>query len=296
MVHQWSPDDWELFANRLVRQRHGPENVQAIPNDVHGDAGLECVTTDGCAYQAYAPEPAPIQKTVTDKIGAKARTDLQKLITHKVKITKILGPKKIRRWILLTPEFRDKENIMTIQAKAKKIKSSGLPFISEDFDALIHDLDDFSIEYNSLRLKSLGAPLTKKSPSEDDLKLLESEIGSKLAEKLEGFFPESEIPDQIRQHAHNHLISQNALHDLRIEYPDYWDRVDSTLDAARDELATLGASGPTAIEQLKYAVNSLKGALEGDLDNFHGSIRTHIALGTASTWLIECPLKFKRIQ
>lgn len=295
-MDQWPHDEWELFANKLVRQRHGPVNVQAIPKDVHGDAGLECVTTDGCAYQAYSPQPALLQKTVTDKISNKARTDLDKLIKYEKKIASIIGKKKIKRWILVTPKFRDKSNIVSIQTKAKTIKSKNLSIISDDFDALIHDLDDFASEYDQLRARSLGKQLTKKPPAEDDLRLLESEIGAKLAEKLLGFFPEDEIPSQIRRHAYNHLVSQNALEDLRSEFPDYWDRVDSTLDSAREELATLGAEGPTAMAQLRGAVNSLKDSLKGDLDTFHGSVTSNIALGTASYWLIECPLRFQKSQ
>ena len=99
----WKGDEWQAFALQLVQRRHGPENVQIVPDAVRGDAGLEFFTTSGCLYQCYAPEEVSDFGKAASAMKAKAGRDLPKLIKNKDKIGPILSGVAAKRWILLCP-------------------------------------------------------------------------------------------------------------------------------------------------------------------------------------------------
>lgn len=82
----WKGDEWQAFALQLVQRRHGPENVQVVPDSVGGDAGLEFFTTSGCLYQCYAPEETADVAKAASAMKAKAGRDLPKLLKYKDKI------------------------------------------------------------------------------------------------------------------------------------------------------------------------------------------------------------------
>src|SRR4051794_38642643 len=107
----WTGDEWQGYALQLVQRRHGPENVQIVPDSVGGDAGLEFFTTSGCVYQCYAPEETSDFAKAASAMQAKAGRDLPKLANNKNKIELILGGIVVNRWILLCP-FLDNKNVV----------------------------------------------------------------------------------------------------------------------------------------------------------------------------------------
>lgn len=72
-----SGDDWQKFVVRLLYSRYG-SNLIEVPDQHKGDHGIEAFTTDGCAYQCYAPEgdvgPAIIAERHKIKITNDGRT------------------------------------------------------------------------------------------------------------------------------------------------------------------------------------------------------------------------------
>ncbi len=55
----WDGHEWQRYALQLVQLRHGHQHVQAVPDQLGGDAGLEftCLDKDGgkgaVTYQCY---------------------------------------------------------------------------------------------------------------------------------------------------------------------------------------------------------------------------------------------------
>ncbi|MCK7612254.1 hypothetical protein [Roseibium sediminicola] len=84
----WEGKEWQRFSKQLVQVRHGAQNVQDVPDKVHGDAGLEFITTDGTCYQSYAPEEVSDIAKAASAMKNKGARDLRKLIKIKKKLQK----------------------------------------------------------------------------------------------------------------------------------------------------------------------------------------------------------------
>lgn len=142
----WKGDEWQAFALQLVQRRHGPQNVQVVPDAVGGDAGLEFFTTSGCLYQCYAPEETSDVAKAASAMKAKAGRDIPKLIRYRDKIEPILSGILANRWILLTPFLDNKDVVADIRKRGLAVKAKGLTFLAPDFEALCHSQDDFAGE------------------------------------------------------------------------------------------------------------------------------------------------------
>ena len=125
----WQGDEWQAFALQLVQRRHGPENVQVVPDSVGGDAGLEFFTTTGCLYQCYAPEETSDVAKAASAMKSKATRDLNKLIKNKEKIETILCGIICRRWILLCPFLDNKDVVAHTRKHGLALKKNGLNFL-----------------------------------------------------------------------------------------------------------------------------------------------------------------------
>lgn len=292
----WESGAWQNFALRLIRQRHGGQNVQVVPDTVQGDAGLECFTTDGCLYQCYAPEQVSDVKKAASAMKAKGRRDLSKLNGNKQKVESLLNGLKAKRWILVCPFLDDKEVVASIRDKGSEIRSLGLSFLDGDFEALVQSQMDFDAEIEQLRLESLGPSLAIVSPTDEEVRLRsETEVSRRIGEKLLRAFPRRSaeiLESQYQGYVKAHLRRENALDSLKRNQPILWEKSVKCLDAEEDRLVALGASGGIASEQLRESVSRLEAALKSDLPNLESSVITTIALGTVSEWLMRCPLDF----
>jgi hypothetical protein len=181
----WKGDEWQGFALQLVQRRHGAESVQAVPDSVGGDAGIEFFTTSGCLYQCYAPEETSDVAKAASAMKAKAARDLPKLVKYKEKIEPILCGIPITRWILLCPFLDSKEVVADVRKRGLAIKEEGLTFLAPDFEALCHSQDDFAGELEQLKLLPLGPPLSIDMPTPCDISAVgATSIATRIDEKL----------------------------------------------------------------------------------------------------------------
>jgi hypothetical protein len=165
----WEGDEWQAFALQLVQRRHGPESVQAVPDSVGGDAGIEFFTTSGCLYQCYAPEETSDVAKAASAMKAKAARDLPKPVTYRHKIEPILCGIPVTRWILLCPFLDSKEVVADVRKRGLALKEQGLTFLAPEFEALCHSQDDFAGELEQLKTLSLGPPLSIDMPTPSDV-------------------------------------------------------------------------------------------------------------------------------
>lgn len=293
----WVGDDWQIFSRRLVQMRHGAQNVQDVPSKVKGDAGIEFFTTDGCCYQSYAPEETANTAKAASAMKQKATRDLPKLIKNASVIASLLGPIKIRRWILLCPFLDDKEVIAHVVTKAADVVAANLDFIDDEFHSLVHCQVDFENELQTLRLESHGMPIRVSSPTEYEVEVAANMISNRLDEKLEHGFPQIDNETRKRRKLNfirSHLISSNALDHLKLEFPVLWEASWSTVRAEEMRLESIGPSPGKPNEQLKQELERLESHLSTQLPTLDQATITSIANGTLGTWLIECPLDFAK--
>ncbi|WP_342242123.1 hypothetical protein [Inquilinus sp. OTU3971] len=293
----WKGDEWQAYALQLVQRRHGPENVQIVPDSVGGDAGLEFFTTCGCLYQCYAPEEVSDVKKAASAMKAKAGRDLPKLVKNKEKIEPILSGIPARRWILLSPFLDNKDVVADIRKRGLAVKVEGLSFLANDFEALCHSQEDFAGEIEQLKALSLGPPLSVDMPSPSDVSAAgETSIGARIDDKLGRAYGSGAAPIQIAQrrdaYIKAHLYRENALQQLRQNHSVLWERAFQTLEAEETRLIAVGATSTLPAEQLEASTERIEASMAKALPTLPTGVVVQIAVGTVSDWLIRCPLDF----
>lgn len=292
---EWDGAEWETFSRRLVQLRHGAQNVQDVPSKVRGDAGIEFISTDGSVYQSYAPEETFDVKKAASAMKGKATRDLPKLKKYENVVGRLLGTRKVNRWILLCPFLDDKEVIAHVAAKAAEVYAMGVKFLQPDFCALVQSQVDFAGEIEQLRLASMGAPLLLKEPTEEEVQIKTSLVGKRLDNKLARGFPQESVEQRQRRRQSvlkSHIRAANALDQLKNEMPEIWERAYKTVRFEEERLAIAGAQSGTPQELLQAEMAHLQTILEKALPSLDATGITAIAQGQVGTWLIECPLDF----
>lgn len=296
----WDGGEWQSFAHQLVQLRHGHQNIQCVPDKVAGDAGIEFIFTGGTLYQCYAPQEASDVAKAAEAQKAKASKDLRKLVSFRDKLGPLLKGLKIDRWILLCPFLDNKDVITHVRSKAIALRAEQLPFLSDDFEGLVHSQDDFAAEIELLRQQSMMPMKLDMAPEVDITAAQGGEIGRKITEKLNRGFKATETPEKIAQrrdtYIRNHLRRENALANLRQNHPALWERSIQCLSAEEQRLAAVGASSSLPGEQLKESVNRIEQALSKDLPDMAGAFATTVAIGTVGDWLMRCPLDFPEAE
>ncbi|MGO9771772.1 MAG: hypothetical protein ACLPSW_19955 [Roseiarcus sp.] len=293
----WKGEEWQEFALQLVQRRHGPQNVQIVPDSVGGDAGIEFFTTSGCLYQCYAPEEVSDVKKAASAMKAKASRDLPKLQKNQNTLAALLCGIKVSRWILLCPFLDNKEVVADIRKRGLALKSAGLPFLAHDFEALCHSQDDFAGELEQLKSLSLGPSVSIEMPSASDVSVASAtSIGSRIDQKLSRAFGGGASAVQIGQrrdaYVKAHLYRENALDQLRQNHSVLWERAFQSLEAEETRLIAVGAATTLPAEMLQESTKRIEDSLVKALPTLSTGLVTQIALGTVSDWLIRCPLDF----
>jgi len=293
----WKGDEWQAFALQLVQRRHGPENVQIVPDSVSGDAGLEFFTISGCLYQCYAPEEVSDVKKAASAMKAKAGRDIPKLVKNKDKIAPILSGVVAKRWILLSPFLDNKDVVADVRKRGVAVKAEGLSFLAPGFEALCHSQEDFAGEIEQLKALSLGPPLSVDMPSSSDVSAAgETSIGARIDAKLGRAFGAGAKSTQIAQrrdaYIKANLYRENALEQLRQNHSALWERAFQTLEAEETRLIAVGATSTIPAEQLQASTQRIEESLTKALPALLSGVVTQIAVGTVSDWLIRCPLDF----
>jgi hypothetical protein len=293
----WEATEWQTFALRLVQLRHGGgQNVQPVPDEVQGDAGIEFFTTDGTLYQCYAPEdPSSVAKAASAMKG-KGRRDLGKLVEYQTTIASLLQGLKIKRWILLCPFLDDKSVIASIRSKGEEIAASGLGFIDPSFEALVQSQTDFLSELELIRQQSLGPMVAADLPTAEAIEaqsgnLLSQTLLAKLAKAFPAMGP-AELQKKERGYVRAYMIRENLFEKLRRNHPIVWERSNACISAEEDRLATVGLNASLPNAQLIESLTNVERLLERDIAGINRAALTQIAIGTVSDWLMRCPLDF----
>lgn len=298
-MYDWDPIDWQTFVLQLLRERHGPSNVQRVPDRHRGDLGMEAFTLDGCIYQCYAPEYSINPSALTDKIKAKLHQDIRKMMKNSVPIEELLGAIKINRWILVVPLFDDKEVIRKCQVETEQVLKAGLSFVLSDFRAVVLDQSDFATEREALvqraAIKARVRGVEAEEEEIDAWRQSNVELAERVEHKLRRGFPESKEEERkikLGLYVRWNLERDNLLETLRQDTPHLWDSLQGTITSAERRLETLGHDGGDAREILKTHVDGLRTDVAKMLSGFNDLDIERIAFGTIADWLVRCPLDF----
>jgi len=263
---------------------------------VGGDAGLEFFTTDGCLYQCYAPEEPGNTAKASSAMKQKATRDLPKLRDKQQVIAAILTDLKCSRWILLCPFLDDKAVIAHVRAKGTEIRKLSLPFLSDDFEALVQSQEDFANEIAQLRRLPIGPELTISPTTDEAVDSQDKKLVQTLDEKLGRAFPRASETRRIgfrETYIRNHIRRENTLERLKTDHPVLWERAWQTINAEENRLELLGAAGTASpSEHLRESLARIEVGLAKDLPSVAHATISDLSAGTLSDWLMRCPLDF----
>ncbi|HEV7643739.1 MAG TPA: hypothetical protein VGO50_07295 [Pyrinomonadaceae bacterium] len=138
-------NSWEDFCQSCFVLKYESEGYQRMPA-WQGDLGIEGFTRTGKAFQCYCPDadynPDKLYEEQRDKITK----DLNKLETYEKQLAPYLDGTKIKQWIFVTPEYKNKSLVRHCREKAKAFRNKKLSILDDDFDVLIHELKSFSAQ------------------------------------------------------------------------------------------------------------------------------------------------------
>lgn len=145
-------NSWERLCQLVFKRKFTDDGYTHIPA-TPGDYGLEGFTkTTGCGYQCYCPDKVYPPKELYEKQRDKITTDLKKLQTNEVDLTKILGTTKLRRWHLVTPAIGHNDLIKHAQTKEAEVRGWNLSILASDFQILVHDADHYATEIQEMQV------------------------------------------------------------------------------------------------------------------------------------------------
>ena len=245
-------------------------------------------------YQSYAPEEVSDIAKAASAMKKKASRDLVKLTRYEEQISKMLGDIKVSRWILLCPFLDNKDVIRFVQDKVSELNLQNLKFIDGSFHALVQSQEDFPSEFETLKKESLGVPVVINNPSQEQVDEQSNIIDNRLQDKLKKAFPDESLEKRAKRkvnHVTAFLKRENALTELRDNFPALWETAQETIDVEEERLGMIGATGAPRT-QLSDSLDRINGELKSNLPNLRNLTIRAISQGTLSDWLIRCPLDF----
>ena len=296
----WDPDEWEDYAHGLLHDRHGAVNVMKVPARHKGDFGLDyyCLV-ERVVYQCYAvQEPCEIADRAV-KQKAKIATDLNKFCTRP-EVASLFAGVKINRWILLVPIHDSAQVNLHLTAKTAQVKQKGLPYVADEFEVMIHDLDCFDVASREARAAQRSLIIIPfQQPTREDIDSwtqasnpLVSALSTKLSKRL-GTSNPTQLQEAVQQAVALFLEKENALESLRLITPQLHESLLGVITRRLTKLSFYGASeNATPNQILRSEIESLEAELKRSIPNFSDVSAQQIALGTVVEWLLRCPLDF----
>lgn len=138
-------DSWEDLMQICFRIKYENEKYQQMPASP-GDFGIEGFTRTGKVFQCYCPDTDLPPDELYNKQRDKITKDLGKLALYEKQLASYLKDDKIKEWIFVTPLYKKKDLVQHCREKVTVIKALSLSIIDNDFDIIIHDIDNFSVE------------------------------------------------------------------------------------------------------------------------------------------------------
>jgi len=278
----------------------GVDKVVPVPDDDHGDRGLDAFTVDGIGYQCYAPEGEPLAPSKRALLQKnKITKDLKKLDSNREQVAAILGTVKLHTWVLLSPEHRSASVIEHCNAKAAEVLTWGLDFIEPGFKVQIHSTETYLRAHAFIvQTEAYGSFLT----APPDYQVVGADFGavtSPQIETMDGKLAKlAGLKDDARRRTHRALLLERqlggdvVLDRIRDRAPDVASHYDSMMDAARAEMIFATASERPAAQYYQDVRTSLVERFKRD-PHLSEENAEFFAYKCITDWLEQCPLDFE---
>lgn len=291
---QWSGDDWQAYCDELLIARYGAD-YQPIPDEL-GDYGVEGVTSDGCAVQAYAAEEVVDSKKLYEAQRDKVTRDLGKLRKNRAAITTMIGG-PIKRMILMVPEVRTKALVEHCATKAAEIRHEGLDEFDAAFDIRVLTGADFPEERRRLgEHVGIALGLAPEEVSADDVvawSQSNSELAANLDRKLNDVADLSgDKKDELGEALIRlYLRREDILRQLRVNFPALWEKIHAETRGREQALAAENLlSDAASRDRLSDLTKEMEARLVAAVPDVRSN-GSELGWGTVAEWLLRCPLE-----
>ncbi|RNA68796.1 hypothetical protein [Alteribacter keqinensis] len=293
-------DSWESFCKKGLNMKH--DDYQHVPA-TEGDMGIEGYTRDGTVFQCYCPD----DNTTTDDLYTKQRNkinkDLNKLVKYEKDIKKHLKGITIKKWILLTPEYRDKKILKYAAQKCKEFRELNLDYLDKEFDIFVKDIDFFSAEISiileitkskiNIKETELTEDLTTKSyPDIEEIQNLKSKVEKTLHFKDPNKIDKA-LTQQIDLYIKSYLTGVSIISEFERISPHLYEKFIAVID---DFELYVQEQGIYSEDNRKYFLDIKSELTELLLSEFASPMDRvmiqKLSRYTISDWLMRCPLDF----
>ncbi|MDT8333717.1 hypothetical protein ACX4MT_09310 [Roseomonas mucosa] len=297
-VQVWNPDDWEIFAQSLLHERHGPLHVQKIPAAHKGDYGIDYYCTkDVVAYQCYAVEEPIDISTRAERQKKKITTDIAKLVKNHVELGKLFHGVPLRHWVLMAPLHDSKDVNLHCAKKTKDLRGLGCPAFDPTFEVTIQDPSNFPNGAVSRGVSALSkVTLSIPTPSQSELATWTAGSSNLLVnatEKLRKRAAPDKLDDVVGEAVKSFLQGNALLDALRSGSPDLHEKVMSAVRSRARRLAFAGPQLGGSPGQILHAeLDALIAAMQEAAPSLSLENAEQIAYGSICEWIMRCPLDF----
>jgi hypothetical protein len=296
----WDPDAWEAFGMLLLRQRYGVKLVP-VPDKSGGDGGLDAYTTEGVAWQCYAPEnePLPARRRYAlqrDKIT----TDLKKLDKYSDRVRELLGQTVLTDWVLLTPKHESADLVAHCAAKSEAVVAMGLGFIHPSFRVYVQDLSDFAVESRLVQSAGYlpqGLHKSAALPHFDSTGVPFSEVTGPLIEVMDGKLKKVVKKDPARAVFRGELLKSKIAGDDHLakfddHLPDVGAELRDAIARAKRRIVMDQAAEPFTKRHLRSVESDVQERVVSVVPELRGAAAEIIAQASITQWLQECSMTF----
>ena len=294
----YSGPEWQDYVLNLLRI-HYSTSLSIVPDTDRGDFGIEAFTTDGCAFQCYAPAE-PLRTTQRyEKHRDKMTADLAKFCRNEVGLLGILGATKISTWVLMVPRHDSKEIMAHAATKTMEVRAKKLKHAKTDFRVLVNTADDFPKARDALAQTDIHKLAIPIDPQQVEVEALDwADKNDRLVETLDRKVARLSNARNQRKHRNwllrRYVSGENILAETHRQFPTVHERI-MTLKRTREvELEGLDLAGKldpnTKFEKVQRQLFETFDKEVRTLDA--GTLQT-VTDGIVADWLLRCPLQFE---
>lgn len=291
--------EWQKRINSLLHThcRLKGEVYQEIPDQTHGDAGLEGISTGGDAYQCYSDENTLTTEQLTKKQKDKVK-DIWKLDKYQDFWKGLLQGSTIKRWFLVVPALANKEVVAHARREAAKVRKKNLSILDPAFQAFVVTEDAF--EEARKQLEQAGVltvdilPDCVDEEAITDLATTKTLFITHTDDKLTQVYGQTRAAAERDKYLRFHLEASNIQQKLYKRVPELWERLQNFL--AQEEKTVSMESGldeDKPSTRLMTVRRKLAEDLSSNFSPLSKATVGHIAWGMVASWIGECPLHFR---
>jgi hypothetical protein len=298
-VKEWNGEEWQEHIAQLLRARYSePGMYQEMPSRDKGDLGLEGFSRDGICYQCYAAEPPFTVKILYEKQRNKITDDISKFIKNSKRLAAVFGTLKIKRWLLVVPQFFSTQLLEHCSSKKDDVIGANLAYLDGQFDVGVITDSEFTVELCKLAAVHLyqhdivvGQPDVAQIQqfSLGNVTLL-ANVANK-ASKLPKLDTVAKVDEFTLRMVHHYLRGQAAVEALRSRDPEQFETLLRCKNTMEDMLVIQSMVQTGDASTVRKTFSEFKNEVEKNV-----SVSPHtadvVAWGAVADWLLRCPLDF----